>query len=100
VKQESLYNSQIVKFQDRNQQYYSSTSFIEPNFDDRWNANTGPPSVSFLEGPEFSTIKPILINNISRMKSWEINAHKVRLALYYQAESLSNLIGNYITEKK
>lgn len=99
VKQEKLYNSQIVKFMDRNQQYYSSTSFIEPNFDDRWNANTGPPSVSFLEGSEFSTIKPILINNISKMKSWEINAHKVRLALYYQAESLNNLIGNYITKK-
>jgi len=100
VKQESLYNSQIVKFQDRNQQYYWSTSFIEPNFDDRWNANTGPPSVSFLEGSEFSTIKPILINNISKMKSWEINAHKVRLALYNQAKSLNNLIDQYITEQK
>ncbi len=100
VKQESLYNSQIIKFQDRNQQYYSNTSFIEPNFDDRWNANTGPPSLSFLEGPKFVDIKPILIDNISKMKSWEINAHKVRLALYNQAKSLNNLIDQYITEQK
>ena len=100
VKQENLYNSQIIKFHDRNQQYYNNSSFIEPNFDDRWNANTGPPSLSFFEGPEFSTIKPILINNISKMKSWEINAHMVRLALYNQAKSLNDLIGDYLTEKK
>jgi len=100
VKQESLYNSQIIKCHDRNQQYYNNTSFIEPYFDERWNANTGPPSLSFLEAPEFDDIKPILIDNISSMKSWEINAHKVRLALYNQAKSLNNLIGQYITEQK
>jgi hypothetical protein len=100
VKQESLYNSQIIIFNDRNQQYYNNASFIEPTFDDRWNANTGPPSLSFLEEPEFSSIKHILIDNISKMKSWGINGHKVRLALYNQAESLSNQIENYITEIK
>lgn len=56
--------------------------------------------MSFLEEPEFGNIKPILINNISKIKSWEINAHKVRLALYNQAKSLNNLIGEYISEKK
>jgi hypothetical protein len=100
VKQEGLYNSQIITFHDRNQQYYNTSSFIEPTFDDRWNANTGSPNVSFLEAQGFSDVKPILIENISKMKSWGINAHKVRLALYNQAKSLNNLIEQYITEKK
>lgn len=100
VKQESLYNSRILMHHDRNQEYYNNTSFLEPNFNDRWNANTGPPNVSFLEKPEFDQIRPILIDNISMMKVWEFYGHKVRLNLYNQAKSLNNLIGQYIAEKK
>ncbi len=100
VKQENLYNPRIIIFNNRNNKYYNNSSFIEPNFDERWNGHIGPPSVSFLEEPEFSRIKPILIDNISSMKSWEMNSHKVRLALYNQAKSLNKLIGQYIPENK
>ncbi len=48
VKQENLYNSRIIIFNDRNKKYYNNTSFIEPNFDERWNGHKGTPSVSFL----------------------------------------------------
>jgi hypothetical protein len=72
VKQENLYNSRIIIFNDRNNKYYNNTSFIEP----------------------------ILIDNISSMKSWEMNSNKVRLALYNQAKFLNKLIGQYITENK
>ena len=48
VKQENLYNSRIIIFNDRNNKYYNNTSFIEPYFDERWNGHKGTPSVSFL----------------------------------------------------
>ncbi len=100
IKQESLYNSRIITYKDRYEKYLNSSSYVEPNFNERWNANTGPPSVSFLEEPEFVHIKPILIDNISKMKGWEINGHKVRLTLYNQAKSLNKLMEQYISENK
>lgn len=100
IKQEELYNTQIVILKDKNREYYNNSSFIEPRFIDRWNANTGPPNLSFLEDSNFQTIKFILMDNISKVKGWEINSHNVRMVLYNQALSLKKLIEQYIQEKK
>jgi len=100
VIQEKLNNSEIVKLTDRNGQYFNYSSFIEPTFEKQWNGNTGPPSLSFIEKPDFIHIKLKLIDNISLMKNWKIYSHKVRFELYQKAISLNMIIEQYLDEKK
>lgn len=96
IKQENLYNSFIEKYTDRNNQYFNVSSFIEANAEEQWNGQTGPPSLSLLEDPEFDLIKPKLVDNFSLMKDSRTHAFEVRMVLYQKALGLKEMIENYL----
>ena len=100
IKQEDLYNSEIKKYSDRNSQYIDVSSFIEPMFNTQWNGNTGPPSLAFMEKPNFNQVKPKIINNLSLIKNNRRNSHNVRIQIYQKAISLKEMIEMYLIEKK
>ncbi len=100
IKQESLNNAQIATFKDRYIKRLDISPLIESTFAQRWNSNTAPPSLAFMDAPEFDTTKQILIKNLSRVKELEYYSHKVRIKFYAQAESLKKLIEQYLNENK
>ncbi len=100
VKQESMNNSRVIIYRDRYAQSLNMSPLIESTFNERWNGNTIPVSLSFIDTSEFKETKAILIENISQIKSWEINSHYVRVEFYNQARSLKKLIEQYLNEKK
>jgi hypothetical protein len=100
IKQEDLYNSEIKKVNDRNSQYMDMSSFIEPTFNPEWNGNTGPPSLAFMENPNFDQVKPKMIDNLSLSKINRMNSHNERIQIYHKANSLKEKIENYLVEKE
>ena len=100
IKQEDLYNSEIKKYSDRNSQYVDMSSFIEPMHKTQWNGNTGPPSLAFIEKPNFIQVKPKMIDNFSQIKTNRFNSHNIRIQLYQQANLLKEMIERYLIEKK
>ena len=100
IKQENQYISEIRKHADRNAQYLNVSSFLEPRFPERWNGNTGPPSLSLLKDSDFNQIRPKFIDNLSNIKSYKYLSHKVRLDLYQKGNSLNKIIEQYLEEKK
>ncbi len=100
IKQENQNISEIVRISDRNIQYFNISSFIEPRYEEQWNGNTGPPSLSFTEVADFNLIKPKLIDNLSRIKFYKYLSHKARFEFYQKAISLNMLIEQYLDEKK
>lgn len=62
--------------------------FIEPLFNPQWNGNTGSPNLAFIEKPNFIKVNPLMIDNISLMKTNRFNSHNVRIQICQKANSL------------
>ena len=100
IKQEDLVLIEIKKYSQQEIPGYNTSSFFEPLFPDRWNGNTGPPSLSFMKNPDFNNIKLNMIDDWSTRKAYEFSAHNVRVKLNQEATSLSKMIEQYLTDKK
>ena len=100
IKQESQYLDVITQYSMKNNDYYNVSSFLEPTFINKWNGNTGPPTLPSNNVSDFNQKKTKLLDNLSIIKSQKYASHLVRLQLYQKAIPLQKMIEKYLIEKK